>query len=80
MRPAHLMESRGVHLRNLRNLTAEELEAKGKELKKDLFNLRFQLVSGRIESPAKIQRTRREIARIKTILGQKAMGKGTVAT
>jgi large subunit ribosomal protein L29 len=74
------MESRGVHLRNLRNLTAEELEAKEKELKKDLFNFRFQLVSGRIESPAKIQGTRREIARIKTILGQKAMGKGTVAT
>jgi large subunit ribosomal protein L29 len=74
------MEARGVHLRNLRNLTPEELEAKAKELKKDLFNFRFQLVSGRIESPAKIQRTRREIARIKTILGQKALEKGAVAT
>jgi len=74
------MESRSVHLRNLRNLTAEELDAKQKELKKDLFNLRFQLVSGRIESPAKIQATRREIARIKTILNQKALVKGAVAT
>ncbi len=73
-------EARGVHLRNLRNLTPEELETKEKELKKDLFHLRFQLVSGRIESPAKIQRTRREIARIKTILGQKALKEGTVRT
>jgi large subunit ribosomal protein L29 len=74
------MEARGVHLRNLRNLTPEELEAKEKDLKKDLFTLRFQLVSGRIESPAKIQKTRREIARIKTILGQKVVEKGTVRT
>ena len=46
------MEARGVHLRNLRNLTVEELETKGKELKKDLFTLRFQLVTGRIENPS----------------------------
>jgi large subunit ribosomal protein L29 len=70
------MEARVVHLRNLRNLTVEELEVKEKELKKDLFNLRFQLVAGRIESPAKIQATRREIARMKTVVREKALGKG----
>lgn len=74
------MEARGVHLRNLRNLTVEELEVKERELKKDLFNLRFQLVAGRIESPAKIQTTRREIARMKTVVREKALGKGSSRT
>jgi large subunit ribosomal protein L29 len=74
------VEARGVHLRNLRNLTPEELEAKGKELKRDLFTLRFQLVSGRIENPSKIKATRREIARMKTITREKALGKGVSAT
>jgi large subunit ribosomal protein L29 len=74
------MEARGVHLRNLRNLTVEELEVKEKDLKKDLFNLRFQLVAGRIESPAKIKSTRREIARMKTVAHEKALGKGSSTT
>ena len=74
------MEARSVHLRNLRNLTPEELEAKGKELKRDLFTLRFQLVSGRIENPSKIKATRREIARMKTITREKTLGKGVSAT
>ena len=74
------MEARGVHLRNLRNLTPEELEAKEKEMKRDLFNLRFQVVSGRIENPAKIKTTRREIARMKTIVREKALGKGSSGT
>ena len=74
------MEARGVHLRNLRNLTPEELEMKGKELKKDLFTLRFQLVTGRIENPSRIKATRREIARMKTITREKALEKGSSAT
>ena len=74
------MEARGVHLRNLRNLTSEELEAKGKELKRDLFTLRFQLVSGRIENPSKIKSTRREIARMTTITREKTLGKGVSGT
>ena len=68
------MEARPTHLRNLRNLTAEELDAKVKDLKKDLFNLRFQLVAGRMENPAKIKATRREIARLKTVEREKALG------
>jgi large subunit ribosomal protein L29 len=74
------MEARGVHLRNLRTLTPEELQAKEKDLKKELFNLRFQLISGRIESPAKIKATRREIARMRTIVREKALGKGSSET
>jgi large subunit ribosomal protein L29 len=65
------METRAIHVKNLQGLTTVELEEKVKELKKELFNLRFQFVAGRVENPAKIKQTRREIARVKTILREK---------
>jgi len=68
------METRALHVKNLRNLTDVELEEKTRDLKKELFNLRFQFVAGRVESPAKIKHTRREIARVKTILREKQKG------
>ena len=68
------METRAIHVKNLRALTNVELDEKAKELKKELFNLRFQSVSGRIENPAKIKQSRREIARLKTILREKQKG------
>lgn len=69
------MEARTLHVKNLRNLTDVELEEKARDLKKELFNLRFQFVAGRVESPAKIKQTRHEIARVKTILNEKQKGK-----
>jgi large subunit ribosomal protein L29 len=71
------METRALHVKNLRSLTEVELEEKARDLKKELFNLRFQFVAGRVESPAKIKHTRREIARVKTLLREKQKG-GTV--
>ncbi len=68
------METRALHVKNLRSLTEVELEEKARDLKKELFNLRFQFVAGRVESPAKIKHTRREIARVKTILRAKQKG------
>ncbi len=68
------METRAIHVKNLRTLTNVELDEKAKELKKELFNLRFQSVSGRIENPAKIKQARREIARVQTILREKQKG------
>lgn len=56
----------------IRGLTAEELEGKIRENKKELFNLRFQQVSGRIENPARIRLVRRDIARMETILVEQA--------
>tara|TARA_B100001996_G_scaffold354493_1_gene316483 strand:- start:456 stop:644 length:189 start_codon:yes stop_codon:yes gene_type:complete len=41
------------------------------KLKKDLFNFRFQKVNGQIKSPTKITETKRNIARLKTIIGEK---------
>lgn len=71
------MENRSAHLRTLRELTPEELEQKINSLKKELFGLRFQLMAGRIENPAKIRATRREIARNKTIGREKILKKRT---
>ncbi len=62
------MATHTIHVKNLRGLTTVELEEKVKDLKKELFNLRFQFVAGRVENPAKLKQTRREIARVKTIL------------
>ncbi|HLG44311.1 MAG TPA: 50S ribosomal protein L29 [Nitrospirales bacterium] len=68
------MEARRVTVRNLRALTAVELDGKARDLKKELFNLRFQAAAGRVENPAKIKQTRRDIARVKTVLREKAVG------
>jgi len=68
------MDPRALHAKTLRGLTIVELDDKTQELKKELFNLRFQAVAGRVESPAKIKQTRRGIARVKTILREQQKG------
>jgi large subunit ribosomal protein L29 len=55
----------------LRELTAEELREKEEELKRKLLNLRFQVATNRQDNTAALQETRREIARIKTILRER---------
>lgn len=60
-----------MKVKELRDLTMEELFSKEKELKKEYFNLRFQLASGRIESPARFTQVRRDVARIKTVMKEK---------
>ena len=57
---------------NLRASTVDELKAKIVDLKKEQFNLRFQRASGELENTARMRTVRREIARIKTVLGQKS--------
>ena len=55
----------------LRDLTVEEVRAKAKELDDQGFRLRLQKAMGQLESPIKVRTTRRELARIKTIIRQK---------
>ncbi|ACH37962.1 ribosomal protein L29 [Citrifermentans bemidjiense Bem] len=55
----------------LKNATAAELEAKGTELTKELFNVKFQLHTGRLENTSKVSNLRKDIARVKTILREK---------
>ena len=54
----------------LRAKTADELKSQLVDLKKEQFNLRFQAAGGQLENPSRARIVRREIARIKTVLGQ----------
>ncbi len=56
---------------DIRNMTAEELNAKLAELKKELFNLRFQHAVNQLENPHKITEVKRDIARVMTVLNEK---------
>lgn len=56
----------------LRAKTQDELKTQLIDLKKEQFNLRFQAAGGQVENPTRAKIVRREIARIKTVLGQKA--------
>jgi large subunit ribosomal protein L29 len=60
--------------KEIREMTVEELNKKLGELKKDLFNLRFQNVTNQLDNPNKIVEVRRDIARIKTIIREKTAG------
>ena len=61
-----------VKAEELRAKTADELKTQLVGLKQEQFNLRFQTASGQNENPARAKIVRREIARIKTVLGQMA--------
>ena len=56
----------------LRELTVEELAQKEQELKRKLFNLRFQRATGELDNIAELTKTRKEIARTMTIATEKA--------
>ncbi len=55
----------------LRELSEDELREKESELKRTLFNLRFQLAMGQQDNTAAIKETRRDIARVKTVLSER---------
>ncbi|MDH3520971.1 MAG: 50S ribosomal protein L29 [Myxococcales bacterium] len=57
--------------REFRELSIEELEAKSRELRGELFNVRIKRSTGQLENTAKLRTLRREIARTETILGEK---------
>ena len=52
----------------IRELSLEEMQRKVEDLKEALFNLRFQHEVGQLENPQKLKQTKREIARVKTII------------
>lgn len=57
-----------LDVKDLRQLTEGELVDKEKQLVQELFNLRFQFGTGRLENPMQIRKTKRDIARVKTVL------------
>ena len=56
---------------DMRQMTVEELNAKLKELKSELFNLRFQHAVNQLDNPHKIADVKKDIARVMTILHEK---------
>ena len=56
--------------KEIKNLTKQQAIKNLDKLKKDLFNFRFQKVNGQIKSPSKINETKKNIARLKTLIGE----------
>ena len=59
----------------VRGLTAEELNAKLVDLKKDLFYLRMQHATNQLDNPMKIAEVKKNIAKIKTVIREKELGR-----
>lgn len=55
------------------DLTTQELSDREKELKSELFNLRFQLATGQLSNPMTIRECKKNIARVKTILREREL-------
>ena len=62
-----------MELNKIREMSDKELNAELIKLKKDLFNLRFQLVTGQLENPVKLRELKKDSARVKTIIREKEL-------
>lgn len=60
-----------MKIKEIRDLTADELRSRKRELREQMFHLRLQQASGQLEKPSELRSLRREIARIETVLTQK---------
>jgi large subunit ribosomal protein L29 len=68
-----------VKISEVRELSAVELERKYSELKKDLFNLRMQHATRKLENPIRIPETKRDIARVLTVIQENKYNSGKEA-
>ena len=64
-----------MKLDKIRNMSQAELVTEELRLKKELFNLRFQHVTGQLENPLKMKELKKDIARIKTVQREKEIAK-----
>jgi large subunit ribosomal protein L29 len=65
------MVMKAKEAKGLRELSAEELQAKERDMRDEMFKLNLQKHGGQIEKPSRIRELRRDIARIETVLTQK---------
>jgi large subunit ribosomal protein L29 len=68
-----------ISAEELRALSTEDLQAKLKDAKEELFNLRFQAATGQLESHCRLTAVRKEIARIYTVVRERELGIGGAA-
>ena len=64
-----------MELKKMRAMTEVELNTELSKMKKELFNLRFQHVTGQLENPVQMRELKRDIARVKTIIREKELAK-----
>ena len=57
-----------MKIEKIRNMSQSELASEEMKLRKELFNLRFQHVTGQLDNPLKMKEIKRDIARIKTVI------------
>jgi len=57
----------------IREMTTQELNEREKELKTELFNLRFQLATGQLQNPMRIKECKKDIARVKTLIREQEL-------
>ncbi|MBS3950463.1 MAG: 50S ribosomal protein L29 [Peptococcaceae bacterium] len=65
-----------MKVKDIRDMNGAELNQKIDDLKTELFNLRFRLVTGQLENPMRIKEVRKTIARVKTILRERELNIG----
>ncbi|MEW5865789.1 MAG: 50S ribosomal protein L29 [Bacillota bacterium] len=63
-----------MKVKDVRDLTSEELERRLESLKEELFNLRFQVATGQLDNPMRMREVRKTIARVKTVLRERELG------
>jgi large subunit ribosomal protein L29 len=69
----------GTKIGDIRAKSADELNTMLLDLRKEQFNLRFQRATGQLEALSRIRQVRRDIARVKTIIGERARSAATKA-
>ena len=68
------MAKQGTSAHELDDMNATDLEARLREAKEELFNLRFQAATGQLESHGRLRAVRKDIARIYTVMTERALG------
>ncbi len=66
-----------MKIQDIRDLSTQELEDKIKDLKEELFNLRFQNATNQLDNPMRIASVKKDIAKVKTVLKEKELGINT---
>lgn len=60
-----------MKVKEIKELTTEQIEAKIGEVKEEIFNLRMKQATGNLEKPSRIKELRKDVARMKTILAER---------
>ena len=63
-----------MKMKEINEMTSEELVKQVGDLKSELFNLRFRLATGQLENPAVIKDVKKSIARVKTVIRERELG------